>query len=252
MEGVVRAQIDRLTPWTADESAFGWSKPAASRPDHFIITIAASARASVMPYVNALTARGAHSVAVFASLPSSDHASAPVKILEESSTSATNLHWLRRVLMMILLGAGLAAGIATAASFMIGADLDEQQRELAHKIASARTVVGSGHDDPVGSIASARRVLERRKHEDPIVVLVVDALSQILPDNTYVTELAVDGKKMRVTGVTQDAPNLIGLIERSGRFSHATFFAPTTRAPANAGEHFHIDADINPMDGPGS
>ena len=76
------------------------------------------------------------------------------------------------------------------------------------------------------------------------LVIVLDTLSRILPDHTYVTELRVEGNKLRLTGVTKDAPSLIGLIEGSGRFRGATFFAPTTQLPSEAGEHFHIEADI--------
>jgi general secretion pathway protein L len=54
-----------------------------------------------------------------------------------------------------------------------------------------------------------------------------------------------------LTGVTRDAPALIELIEQSGRFTRATFFAPTTRSSSDTGDRFHIEAIIKPL-GPSS
>jgi general secretion pathway protein L len=89
--------------------------------------------------------------------------------------------------------------------------------------------------------------LERRKHQTPSSVIVLEVLSQILPDHTYVTELRIEGDKLRVMGVTRDAPGLIRLIEQSPHFTRATFFAPTTKAPTDPGERFHIEAQIEPV-----
>jgi general secretion pathway protein L len=67
-----------------------------------------------------------------------------------------------------------------------------------------------------------------------------------LPDNTYVTELQVTDSKLELSGVTQEAASLIRIIEQTDQFKHATFFAPTTRAPLENGEQFHIQAEIVP------
>jgi general secretion pathway protein L len=82
-------------------------------------------------------------------------------------------------------------------------------------------------------------------------VLALEALSKILPDQTYVTELQIEGNKLRLTGITRDAPPLIGLIEQSDRFARASFFAPTTRSDSNAGDRFHIEAVVKAL-GPSS
>ena len=64
LDGIVRAQIDRLTPWSANEAVVGWSAPQADGPDRIVVTVAATVRTLVAPYVQALTAHGVRSVAV--------------------------------------------------------------------------------------------------------------------------------------------------------------------------------------------
>jgi general secretion pathway protein L len=82
--------------------------------------------------------------------------------------------------------------------------------------------------------------------------MVLEAVSRAVPDTTYVTELRIEGDKVQVVGLTQDAPPLIRLMEQSPQFSRATFFAPTTRDQNEAGDRFHIEAHITPHFGSGS
>ena len=83
-------------------------------------------------------------------------------------------------------------------------------------------------------------------------MLALDALSRVLPDNTYVTELRMDKDKLQIAGTSQDAAALVRLIEQSAHFKHATFSAPTTRSVDGTGERFRFEADIKPHFGPGT
>jgi general secretion pathway protein L len=130
----------------------------------------------------------------------------------------------------------------TGSPFVLGS-LDTEQQELLQRIARYRaSFLGNTAGTP-----SQQQALERRKHETAASVLAIEALSQVLPDHTYVTELRIEGDKLQVIGVTRDAPGLIELIEQSPHFARATFFAPTTRSSEDAGERFHIETHIKPV-----
>ncbi len=241
LDGVVRAQIDRLTPWTASEAAFGWSAPANAGADRMVITVAATARALVLPLVEALASAGAEAVTVLATPPGA----APIMVMNHQPRGALDIARVRRALVALLLGAGLVAGLSLSAASIVGYSLGGKQDELALRIAERRAAIRTGRDGP--QVATPLRALERRKYQNPSSVIVLEVLSQILPDHTYVTELRIEGDKLRVIGMTRDAPGLIRLMEQSPNFTRATFFAPTTKAPSDPGERFHIEAQIEPV-----
>jgi general secretion pathway protein L len=242
LDGIVRAQIDRLTPWSAHEAVVGWSVPQADGPDRIVVTVAATVRAAVAPFVQALTAHGVRSVAVSTRLPDG----AAVRVLDEKGREALNVSRVSRVLLAILLLTGLGAAAALAAGAVVGPRLEAQQDDLARRIARSRAAALVGPEANVDAATAALRSLERRKHESPAAVIVLEELSRALPDHTYVTEFRIEGDKLRLVGLTRDAPALIGLIEQTSHFTRATFFAPTTRAPNETGERFHIEARIEP------
>jgi general secretion pathway protein L len=244
LDGIVRAQIDRLTPWAAEDATFGWTSPRELAKDRVELTVVATARAVIAPYLQALVDLGAGSIAVSTVPQGATMAASPVKVLEHGARGVLDVQRVRTVLAATFIGLALSAGIALAAAQFVTDALDAQHQDIMHRIAERRA---SMHRQDVTGAVPAQRVLERRKRETPSSVMVVEALSQLLPDHTYVTELRIEGDKLQVIGITQDAPSLIRLIEQSPHFTRATFFAPTTRSSGDPGERFHIEARIRPV-----
>jgi general secretion pathway protein L len=249
LEGIVRSQIDRLTPWSANEAVYSWTPPIDATNDRIHLTIAATARAMIAPYLQAIASLGASSIVVATRAPDSQPDAVPMRVFEQRTRSVIDVGRIRTILVGVFVLTGLLAAISIGVEAVVGDNLATEQQDLQRKI-SARRAAMRGSQDVAG--ASALQMLERRKHTRPSTVVVLEALSRLLPDHTYVTELRVEGEKLQVVGLTRDAPSLIELIEQSPHFARATFFAATTRSPGEAGERFHIEARINPVFGFGT
>jgi general secretion pathway protein L len=109
LDGVVRAQIDRLTPWSAADAAFGWSLPTEIADGRVLVIVAATAHSRIAPLVQALMGQGADGVVVSAIPQGAETASTPIRVYERKTRGSLEFQRLRRVLMSILALTGLLA-----------------------------------------------------------------------------------------------------------------------------------------------
>lgn len=245
LDGMIRTQIDRLTPWPAEDAVFGWSSPSSSGQERIELTLAATSKREIEPLVQFIAGLGAQSLTAFANPPAAGGAEGKIKVFDQPLRSAAHrVLDTPRTLRTVLLSAAAAAALALFAAAYFGGGLESEQQQLMQRISQRRAALRLGSDT-----GSAFGLLAKRKQTVPSTVVVLEALSQALPDGTYVTELRIDGDKVQVIGMTQDAPSLIRLIEKSPQFARATFFAPTTRGQNEPGEQFHIEARITPSFG---
>ena len=245
LDGMIRTQIDRLTPWPAEDAVFGWSSPSLSGQERIELTLAATSKQEIEPLVQLVAGLGAQSLTAFAKPAAASGAEGKIKVFDQPLRSgAHRVLDTPRTLRAVLLSAGAAAAVALLAAAYFGDSLNSEQQQLLQRISQRRAALRLGSDG-----GSALGLLARRKQTGPSTVVVLEALSQALPDGTYVTELRIDGDKVQVIGMTQDAPSLIRLMEKSPQFARATFFAPTTRGQNEPGEQFHIEARITPSFG---
>src|SRR5258707_5099731 len=115
LEGIVRAQIDRLTPWSASEAVFGCSTPVASGAESITTMIAATTRKVAMTYVQAVSGFHPRTVAVCTDVAERD--AGRVKVFEQKARGHLDAVRLGRALL-IALG---AVAVVTLVSVMAAA-----------------------------------------------------------------------------------------------------------------------------------
>jgi general secretion pathway protein L len=240
LDGVVRSQIDRLTPWSASEAVFGWTPPVDTGPDRIAIQVAATSNALLAPIKQALvSARATH--ILMSTRPEEDDAPR-IPLLAQHSDREDSPGRLRQLLALGLGLSALAAVVSMGAWLVMGDVYGARIAELQSQIAQRGATLLRRRDSATDQAVQA---LQARKRAQPSAVMTLEALTKTLPDDTYLTELRIEDGKVQIAGLSADAPALIRLVEQSRRFTRATFSAPTVRA-TGGGELFRIEARIEP------
>ncbi len=125
-------------------------------------------------------------------------------------------------------------------SIMI-ADLDQS-------LAAGRAAAGEA-DKLHGEIASLTGsadliVREQAKVGQPLVVIA--AATRVLPDDSYLTEMQLQQRKLTLSGRSAAAAKLIGAMAADSEFHNPTFAAPVTRIEALRQEIFTIVTEVEP------
>jgi general secretion pathway protein L len=243
LDAIVRSQIDRLTPWNPSQAVFGCGAPTETSNGRIGVVVAATARSSVMPFIAALETLKPNSIIVSAASDVTRGEMARTIVYSQQTHRDRSVRRMRRFLIGAPAATGITAVAAFAAWIFVGADLEASQAQVSRQMAERRVALLSGRS---GVFEETAAKLAQKKRETAATVIVLESLSQALPDDTYLTELRVGDGKLEITGVTREAASLIQIIEQTDHFKNATFFAPTTRASLGVGEQFHIEAQIMP------
>jgi general secretion pathway protein L len=244
LDGIVRHQLERLTPWRASDVLYSYqTTPAGADDSRLIVTMAATTRALhqrrlehlaiLQPRNLRLVYRGA--------LEGKDVA---ISVSGNKGSVQREQH-MRRVLGWSAAGLGVASVLAvvllTLSWQRTEATLETAEREVADlraKLAGAGPVMSRGDRE-------VEAVFDRRQNT-PFATVALNSLSEALPDDTWLTDFRVAEGHVRVSGVSRSVSQLVPLLEASPSFAEATFFAPTTRLPNSKGDRFHLDAKLVP------
>jgi len=136
--------------------------------------------------------------------------------------------------------------VLAAVAILLGATavylpLDRQRRTaelMQAEAAKARVMAMSAAKlrETIAELAGGTEFLAKRKRTNPGFVETLDALTRLLPDDTWLQQLRINGDEVRLTGFSAAASSLIGLIERSEQFTDARFRSSVTQDARNKAE----------------
>jgi general secretion pathway protein L len=243
LDGIVRSQIDRLTPWSLDDAAFGWAiSEDTSRG--VIVCIVAAEKSGLLGSLSSLRALKAQSAVLSVQVQTNEGViDIPLDFQPfASETRATP----RRLVVHIALLAIFLAIIGQIAVFVMQSDLDQtlatlqaQEATLREAVISAKSRL-SDNGDPIAASAY------RKRTERPVSE-ILNALAKALPDTTFLSAIDIENGVIHIEGVSSDVTRLPELVDRAdGLFEKAAFTAPTVRQRSGTGDVFRLDARITP------
>ena len=250
LAGIVRNQIERLSPWPAGEVMYGFM--AGKSEDDGVtldVRVLMTSRATIESARNALTTAGLQvdRIVTHPGTEAAQPAAEPV-VLWSKITDAPHedLATASR-----LIGAGIAASLVWAVILSIFAlttasSLRAEHEALAARAKTLQRQLQAGRTPAsIASLPAPQRAW-LSKETSPSSVIVLEALSRAIPDSAHLSEIRLEGTTLRIMGIADDAPALLAPLEQSGHLSNVRFFAPTTRAPDGRQFRFHIEARVEP------
>ncbi|MEA3278339.1 MAG: pilus assembly protein PilM [Pseudomonadota bacterium] len=234
LQQVMRYEIDRLSPFQADQVFFNFRiQDLSAHGDKLVVELAICRRDRVEKWLKLLREADAPAEQV-----TWEGAWSKANLLppEERPHRRRSIFSLNRLLALLIL-------LLTAAALLTPL---WQKREI-------RTLLMTEVDDlkaKAEEVQEVRDALERaregsvavlqRKWEQPRVIELLRELTERLPDDTWVQNLDVNGPDIQVRGQSKQATALINLLEKAPGISSVTFRSPVVQVRGLDQERFHI------------
>lgn len=230
---VLRYEMDRITPFQAHDLHWAHRIIRRDRARSLLhVAIALTPRATIAPILQALEATGLHAAA----LTAPDGTRIPL-----DAPAAQG--WRQKASTALAIACLLLAIAAAAAPFI------RQSRDLAaidRQIAALRPAVDQAESlrRRTASLAAGIDVLAAQRARSGVMIELLAILTEALPDDTALTDLAVRDRIVSLSGQSAAAARLLSSLAADPALRNTTFTAPVTRNDTTKSEGFTIRTEF--------
>lgn len=243
LRSAVELQIDRLSPFAADNVRFSARVHERDAVEGtMLVDIAATPRAPVEALEQRLTSFGLKPVAIDIETGNGDRAGFDLRAPDNGTNARTA--WLTT--------AGFAAAAMLAWYVAVAAWGAAREREIDGWKAAVE-----GLRPAAARSATLRREVEglieplqiARTHVPGAALNPIAEVTKILPDTVRLAEFRMAEGGVDLTGLADDAPSLIGKLEASKLFKEVKFRSPVMRRPELGKDRFEITMKLERVGG---
>lgn len=235
-------QIDRQTPFAPEEVYFDYRvKRGQAEANRLMTELTVVPRERVDEAVETVARWGLQATIVDVA---TDDPNAPprLNLLSETKHEKTTRNWSALNGLLALIALALAA----AAVYI---PLERQRGvvdDLSEKVAVAKSEAEEAAKlrQELEQVIEYGRFLAKQKQQAPSVLRVLDELTRIVPDDTWVYQLDIGRGEIRIAGYSSAASSLIGLISESPWFRRPQFRSPVTQDPRTGLERFNCSFEL--------
>lgn len=242
IDAIIRHQLEQLVPWPADKMTFDYDLQdgeTAKASDQLHVRVVAVSLATMRSAIEPLNAAGVKSVVV--GLAADPPGKASTINLLPGAKAALAARRSRIALASLCVLAAIGTAMITVGGWRLYEEAQEAKR-IEASLAGLRNTIDVARQKAEQADSSGLRLA--RKWDAVPMVLLLDELSKVIPETTYLTTLDVADRNVRITGLSANASRLISLIEDTDMLEAVNFSAPVVRDANNGKERFEILAHL--------
>ncbi len=240
LDGVIRFEMDRFTPFTAAQ--IGYSYRIVQRipeRDKLKLQLNVVRRDYLVELLASLSELGLSVSGVYpAQADPAVTAGAPLNLLPADLRPASVPLWNkgnRNLLAGLLLLLGAAVMLP---AYWQNKRIEHLETEIA--AISAEAAEAGVKQRLLVAHLEGQEILASKKNQQSTKIETIRELTELLPSTTWVSKLVVDDEDISLQGESDKSSGLIGILEQSNSFKRVAFASPVTRNAATNMERYEI------------
>ena len=236
---VLRYEIDRVTPFAAEDIFWTWEAERRDRErGRLFVRLSFVSRLSLQACLDALSAAALSPRRIEAIAEGGAIRYLPLEA--DGDVGAA----LQRGAVRVLAAACVLLGVVAAALPFVfqQAGIMRTEREIAElqpRVSEAMTL-----RDHLQAQAAGADAIDAAEVNMGDAVQALDAVTAVLPDDTFLTALTLSQRNLDLTGQSANPARLIAAMSADPMFAGPSFSAPVTAASAGKGSLFSISAEL--------